>query len=269
LGNVENRRHVIVFKDYISFFFAFKCANFNLYKKCAIIMGLGSINMMKNIKKSVSALGLLFGLSVTAHAALITEFEMELVVDNDFAVFSGNSSGVSAILYQNDVVWNTQASALSTLTFSLQAGDDRLYVLAMDGGGITGIGGTINGVNIIDSSIDVQQSSNIRSGLSGYANGTVASGTYNVDLNDVQGLFSLPSFTFGAATLATPSDSLISPIRNIFGGGFVWGVNEAVLFSFGASDLNINPPLAVGAPASGLIALAGLSGMMLVRKRFL
>ena len=78
--------------------------------------------------------GLVLTASGFANASLMT-FEMSIVADNDFAVFSGNATNINNILYQNNVGWKTQIGNLSSLSFTLAAGDDKFYVLGMGGGG--------------------------------------------------------------------------------------------------------------------------------------
>jgi len=188
----------------------------------------------------------------SANASLIT-FEMSIVADNDFAVFSGDATNINNILYQNNVGWGAQIGNLSTLSFTLAAGDNKFYVLGMGGGGQEDISGLINGVNM--TSVSVSMSSNLTSYLSGYNASAVAAGTYNASLTDVQNAFSNVSWSDAASNLNT-TQTVIQ--RAGYGSGFAFSNLNAHLFSFDAVDVGVQvpEPSTLAIFALGIIGLA-------------
>jgi len=192
-----------------------------------------------------------------------SSFSMQIVADNDFAVFGGTSSGINDLLYQNDASWPDQISNLSTLNFTLQSGDTMFYVLGMGGGGQENISGTINGVDM--TTIDVSMSSDLSSYLTGYLvdgqpDGSVAGGSYNASLADVQAAY--PNLTWGSPTINS-SDNVIE-IASPNGSGFHFDDSTAHLFTFDATAVGITP-----VPEPCTLALAGLGGasLLLFRRR--
>ena len=178
-----------------------------------------------------------------------TPFTISMVADNDFAIFSGTSAGINNLLYQNNVTWTAQIPALSTLSFNLAAGDDTFYVLGMGGGGFEeNISGEVNGVNMTDSSVSVSMSSNLAGALSGYNLSSVANGTYNVILSDVQNAFG--GLTWGSPTVNS-SQTVIQQAG--FGSGFTFSTGTAHLFAFDAGDVNV-PTV----PEPSMLALLGI-----------
>lgn len=229
--------------------------------------------MIKTLIKSASLATLLILGIAQSHAAIVRDFQIQIALDNDFAVFAGNSSGISELLYQNDADWYNQVDVLSTLDFSLNTGDDTIYVLAMDGGGITGFGGAINGENVMDTSLNVAVSNDISGSLSGYNNLDVASAAYDARLMDVQAAFASivwntsPTRSNLSSNSSSSSTSVVQDILNldtrVSKEAYIWGVDEAVLYRFNAPQLNI----AVPEPSMfGLIALT-LFGMRRLSKR--
>lgn len=209
------------------------------------------------MKKSplLSAIALSLGV-LSASSANASSFTMSMVVDNDFAVFTGTTTSINHLLYQNNVVWNSQIAQLSTLNFNLAAGDNILYILAMGGGGQENISGTVNGVNIVNMS--VSESSNINSFLSGYNFGTVTNGSYNAQLSDVQ-------TAFAQATWSAPVLNFTDIVINAagFGAGYHFDNTTAHLFQFTAADANIHVPEPTGFALMGL----GLLGLAATRRR--
>jgi hypothetical protein len=187
--------------------------------------------------------------SQSSQAGIIgNTFTIELVADNDFAIFSGTSTSINALMYQNNVVWNQQIAQLQTQTFTLGAGNDTFYVLAMGGGGAESLSGEVNGVNIVDASASM--SDNIAIFLSGYNNTSVENGSYNVQLGDVQN--SLNGLSWGAPMVST--NQIVINESN-FGRGFTFEDSSAHLFRFNASDVNVQSE---SVPEPSLLSLMAL-----------
>jgi len=202
-------------------------------------------------------------LSAGATVAHGQSFSMEIVADNDFAVFAGTSSSVTELLYQNDYSWPDQINNLSTLSFDLQNGETTFYLLGMGGGGEENISGTVNGVDITTIG-DVLMSSDIGPSLTGYeaqsSGGTVADGTFDASLTDVQAAFS--SLTWSAPSPNT-SDAVIQ-LASPNGVGFDFPSQTAELFSFSTADVGVT---ATPEPSATGLLLVG-AGMAMVAIRF-
>jgi hypothetical protein len=201
-------------------------------------------------------------LSAGATVAHGQSFSMQIVADNDFAVFAGTSSSVTELLYQNDYSWPDQINNLSTLSFDLQNGETTFYLLGMGGGGQENISGTVNGVDITTIS-DILMSSDIGPYLTGYeaqsSGGTVADGTFDASLTDVQAAFS--SLTWGPPTPNT-SDAVIQ-LASPNGVGFDFPSQTAELFSFSTADVGVT---STPEPSTTGLLLVG-AGMAMVAIR--
>ncbi|NQV66419.1 MAG: hypothetical protein HQ497_13745 [SAR86 cluster bacterium] len=192
-------------------------------------------------------------------SASATPFSISMVADNDFAIFSGTSTGINNLMYQNNVDWESQIPALSTLSFNLAAGDDTFYVLGMGGGGPEeNISGLVNGVNMTDPSVTVSMSSDLSSSLTGYLLGGVAAGTYNVILSEVQAAFL--GLTWGSPVLNT-TQTVIDKAG--FGQGFIFATSTAHLFSFEAGDVGVTVP----GPSTLAVMVIGLAGLAFGTRR--
>ncbi len=118
---------------------------------------------------------------------------IQIIADNDFALFSGTSLNVNTLLFQNHFSWYDQLAAQSIPLPSVPAGDTHFYLLAMGGGSPEEVMGTIDGVNITTIA-DIMISDDFSTSLSGFTLNSVEDGTYNVALSDVQAVFSTLNF---------------------------------------------------------------------------
>ncbi len=184
---------------------------------------------------------------------------MSIVADNDFALFVGDSTSITRLIYQNDLEWGSQIEAQQSFTFDLQAGENTFYLVAMGGGGQENISGEINGVNL--TSISVLQSDNIATYLSLYDTAAVASGTYTVDLSDAQ--LALANVAIWGSP--TPTDSQTVVQQSGFGTGYTFGDSTAVIYKITAESLNVKT---VPEPTTaGLVALGAVSAVAAARLR--
>jgi hypothetical protein len=184
-------------------------------------------------------------------------FSMQIVADNDFAVFGGTATSINDLIYQNDFSWTDQISGLSTLTFNLAEGDTTFYLLGLGGGGQENISGTVNGQDIaVDATYDpvmdeynyvfnplnVQMSSDLGPYLTDWSTasvdgGAVAQGTYDASLSDVQLAFG--NLTWGSPDLNNSDGVIGSASPN--GYGFHFDPSTAHLFAIDGSALGIAP----------------------------
>ena len=203
--------------------------------------------------KKTTLIAFFIGLLSTGSASA-GPFSIEMLADNDFAVFSGTSTSIDTLLYQNDVSWPAQVGAVST-PFNLASGQDTFYVLGMGGDtpgpgfGQENISGKVNGVNM--TSVAVSMSSDIAPSQTGYNAGDVSNGTYDVILADVQAAFS--GLTWGAPTVDSSQTVIVA---GGFGSGFIFDRATAHLFSFAAQEVNVPEPptlLVLGLGLAGLV----------------
>lgn len=224
--------------------------------------------------------GFLFVAACLPVARAQTTFTLQIAVDNDYAVFTGTSSSVTRLLYQNNTDWTSQIGAVASLNFSLEAGETTFYILAMDDAGDANISGQVNGVNLVDlfngNNASVRESSDISSYLTRYSiSGTaIENGSYTVSLSQVQAAFS--GVTWGTPSIVQVSASAPAVVagnsyayssaysNNV---GFYSIQGGAALFSFGAQDVGV-AVTAVPEPATDAV-LAGLAvfGLVCWRRR--
>jgi hypothetical protein len=192
---------------------------------------------------------------ITAHGQVFT---MQLIADNDFAVFAGTESGITRLIYQNDVGWPSQLAVLSTLNFTLQSGETTFYLLGMGGGGVEeNISGTMNGVDITQLDDPVEMSSDISLFLADYQNqnqgtGTLETGEYDASLSDVQAAFS--SVTWAAPTVNN-TQTVIT--QSPTGQGYSFSTGTARLFKVAVTSV-IPEPSTVILTGLGVVALLAL-----------
>jgi hypothetical protein len=212
-----------------------------------------------------------------ATAARADSFSMQIVADNDFAVFGGTSTSITSLIYQNDFSWPDQLNNLSSFNFNLQPGETTFYILGMGGGGVENISGTINGVDIsslytynpeLDTNVwSVSQSSNLAPYLTGYlsdgfADSSVADGTYSANLSDVQ--TALVNLTWGDPTPTVPWVDGVAA-SSPTGQGFHFDPDNAVLYRFDATDVGVEP---VPEPSTWLLLLVD-AGVVIAARRFI
>jgi hypothetical protein len=210
--------------------------------------------MKHGLTVSFAAIALLAGVNCAQGSTI--SYTIQLVADNDFAVFAGTANSITSLIYQNDVSWPSQISAASSQSFTLQPDETTFYVLGMGGGGQENISGTLNGVDITN--IPVLMSSDLSKLLSGYDLNAVAGGTYSASLADVQTAF--PDLTWGQPVLTT-SDAVVNLAapNNI---GYHFDPGTAHLFEFDATDVSGVPE-----PSTWLLGMIGGVAILLGRWR--
>ncbi|MCX5951453.1 MAG: hypothetical protein NT158_09965 [Cyanobacteria bacterium] len=167
---------------------------------------------------------------------------IQIVVDNDFALFSGSSAGVNTLLYQNNDIWNSQGLLESIA--DAPATDNVYYLLAMGGGSPEEAFGTIGTFNLT-TALGVKVSNNLAGSLSGYNLGAVTDGSYTPSLGDVQAAFSTITFSAppapGCSTVCNNFPGLSNGKSFLFDGG------TAVLFAipYGGSPAAVPGPLPI------------------------
>ncbi len=130
-------------------------------------------------------------------------FSMQIIADNDFAIFGGTATSKSPASFIKTIsAGRTRLNNLSSFTFELQPGQTTFYVLGMGGGGMENISGTINDIDM--TSINVLMSSDLSSFLTGYfsegsPSSSVGVGTYDASLFDVPNSFLRPDLGFANA----------------------------------------------------------------------
>ena len=211
--------------------------------------------MKKGLKFSLAAIAAVIAGVNCAHGSTIF-YSIQIVADNDFAVFTGTTTGVTRLIYQNDVGWPGQISAASSQSFTLLPTETTFYLLGMGGGGQENISGTVNGVDI--TSIPVQMSSDLSTMLTGYNLPAVADGSYSPKVPDVQAAF--PGLTWGPPTVTT-SDTVVQ-LAAPNGIGYHFANGTAHLFEFSAASVS-----AVPESSTWWLLLSGGGAILLGRRR--
>ena len=70
---------------------------------------------------ALASLGLSTGLLLTTPAQALN---IQIVVDNDFALFSGTSTSINTLLFQNNISWYTQLDYQNNPIPDAPAGDN-------------------------------------------------------------------------------------------------------------------------------------------------
>jgi hypothetical protein len=202
-----------------------------------------------------SALAALLFTSVGISQAAVT---LQIISDNDFAVFVGTSTSVTRLIYQNNESWPDQISAAGSFEFDFEAGETTVYLLAMGGGGDENIGGRMNGVDF--TTIAASQSSDLSGLLTNYATNlsTVADGTYSASFSEVSD--ALPDLTWSGVNVIEGGVG-----SNVTGFAFQYDDSTAVIYRFATEDIGVEVPPAVPEPGVTLLGLAG--GLALVSRR--
>jgi hypothetical protein len=96
--------------------------------------------------------GPLLGAAQALSAGSAKALTIQIVVDNEFALFSGTSTSINTLLYQNNCVWLYWQGGLQVIADAL-ASDNIYYLLAMGGGGgAEEVFGTIDIFNLTSAS---------------------------------------------------------------------------------------------------------------------
>lgn len=205
----------------------------------------------------IAALGAVLLASSGLSQAAVT---LEIISDNDFAVFVGSSTAITRLVYQNNESWPDQIAAASSLDFIFEAGESTIYLLAMGGGGEENVGGRMNGVDL--TTIDVSKSSDLSGILSNYTSNltAVAEGTYSASLSEVSA--ALPELTWGDVNVMEGGVGSI-----VTGFAFHHADSTAVIYRFTAEDIGVDVPPAVPEPSVTLLGLVAGIGLLSRRRR--
>lgn len=184
---------------------------------------------LKNIATSL-IFGMLLGLAPQVASADVSlpappkfnDVSLEVLADNDFAVFMGNDQEITRLFYQNTFSWYAQVAGIKTLNVYPGPGETFVYIMPMGGdeyippsageGGQENWSGRLNNIYLLD-----------------YPGAEVAIGRRVPDPRDIIHfgylLFNnyLPGFTTSANTIADgifdPSESdVIAATKNL-----IWG----------------------------------------------
>jgi hypothetical protein len=183
------------------------------------------------------AMGLSLGLLLTTP---VKALNIQIIVDNDFALFSGTSASVNTLLYQNNAMWGSQLDFQNNPVADAPAGDNYYYLVAMGGSSPEEAFGTIGGLNLTTAS-GVLLSNTLQAQLSGYDLNAVTDGIYDVLLTDLQNAF--PNLTF-SATSGTSCLTVCQGFPALSQGrSFAFGSGAAVLFAIPMEATAVPGPL--------------------------
>jgi hypothetical protein len=203
---------------------------------------------------SLHCLALTLGATQVLSVGSAKALNIKIVVDNDFAIFSGTSTSINTLLYQNNDDWGSQG--LRSIA-NPPAGDNIYYLLAMGGGLGEEAMGTI-GIFNLTTATGVKVSNNLASYLSGYSLTAVAQGSFDASLIDVQTAF--PALTFAAPP--APGCGHVCSVRPSVSNGesFEFSSGSAVLFA-----IPYGPPAPASVP--GPLPIFGVLSAFQVSRR--
>lgn len=154
-------------------------------------------------------LAFLSALAMTAFARAST-ITFAIECNNDFALFSGDASRATTLLYQNGTAWDTAGSQSAAANGAAPAlSGDYIYLVAMAVGGQSGLWGTFNGVALTSiAGVEVSSLVDLATGP-GNPNSSIANASFDVDLHTLQQQLAEPTTTWAVAATTTvgPSQS--------------------------------------------------------------
>jgi PEP-CTERM motif len=216
---------------------------------------------MKKILKSIIA-PVVFATTTVSNAQTV-----QLIADNDYALFAGTVSSIDRLIYNNSVVWNNQLVNASSINLNIGPGETYLYILAMGGGAFENVSGKFDGANIVNifnsNNADIQVSNAIQSSLPSYNLVNVINGTYSVNLSDGQTAFGAVNTWNNPAIDGAQTVILANPAAEITPGGFrqgfTFGTQTAVFYRITAAT--------IPEPSSVMLLGAGMMSLLVRRRR--
>lgn len=199
-------------------------------------------------------------LMITALAPASTvNFAIEC--NNDFALFSGDASNATTLLYQNDTAWDSTGSQSAAAAGAAPTVvGEYLYLVAMAAGGENGLWGTFNGIDLA-SIAGVEVSSPLALDF-GNGNASLVDASFDLGLLELQEQLDDPSLLWSAATPVTVgtggswSWTGLSPDSQLYDFADGHGPNSARVFRFLAQNAATAGAIANIPAGGGMVALA-------------
>ncbi|MBU6183364.1 MAG: putative Ig domain-containing protein [Verrucomicrobia bacterium] len=176
----------------------------------------------------------------------IRPFTLQIVADDDFALFAGNATEITRVVYQNEDGWDQQIINAASLSFNLLNDEDTYYLCAIDLGGPADISGKINGQNIADMVLSnpnrIVVSGDIKTYLSLYQ-----TNNYSVSLQDAQNALSSISNHQWTSPLVKSNTTVLNQNPHAYSQaygrrvGFDFPINGAVFFRVASADIGTIP----------------------------
>ena len=201
----------------------------------------------------------LLGLSHASAASL------QIICDNDYALFAGTENSVTRLLYQNNVWWPAQIDEAQIIDLALDSGETHFFLLGLGGGNVEDIGGRMNGHDI--TYLNFSRSTPITSYLRDYSLNDASNGTYNAFVEDVQAAIDANSgnaFWSPASSMGIVFDGCGSTLT---GRSYFIPAAEAVLFRIDGSAVFSNTPDVPEPSTYGLIGVGALGVAIAARRR--